>query len=189
MYPFVDSQRNKGNWKTNTKKNQLKFKKKRNFTGFHPGQFGQNFEFWLKLRNQSVWVFQIGVWKARLRDEAPQTDFSQMKLNFSKCLILQFHSKFEMLFKLSLRVKPGKGTILFGFQLILLCENVIRRLVFKLSLFRWDSTKSEIRDFDEFSIQNYAVFHLTRNQLILVGLRNTEIWKCKATLQLSVFVG
>ena len=148
-----------------TKQNQLKVKENRSFPGFHTeGQFEQNFEYGLKLRNQSVWVFQVGLWKAHLRGEAPQTDFSQIKLNFSKCLILQFHSKFEMLFKLSLRMKPGKVTFLFEFQLILLWENVIRRFVFQFPLFRWDSTKPEIRDFDESSTQNYAFLRLTKNQ-------------------------
>ena len=57
-------------------------------------------------------------------------------LNFSKCLISQFYSKFLLFFKNFFKMKACKKTFSFEFQVIWLSENVIRRLVTHFPSFR-----------------------------------------------------
>ena len=115
----------------------------------------------MKLQNQTFWEIQLDLWKVRLRGFASSNVLLTHQFEKLK------HFDFEVSIKIRnigqifhQGVKPGKVTFRVEFQLILLCENVIRRFFFQFPLFRWDSTKLEIRVFDEFSIQNYAFFFI-----------------------------
>ena len=97
----------------------------------------------MKLQNQSIWGFKIGIWKVCLRGFAPQTYFSIIKFKISNCLILQFYPMFDFFSKISFKVSGKKH--FFGWSLtVWLCKNRIRRLVSQFPSFRSVSTKSEI---------------------------------------------
>ena len=143
-----------------TKQNQLKFKKKHNFTGFHPeGLFEQHFQFWMRLQNQTLWEIQRDVWKVRLRGFAPQTYFSHTNLKNSNTLISKFQSKFEIL---SIRVVELRFFLNFSWF-----SSVKMSFDGSFSNFHYFVETQQNRKFVfliNFRLKNLLFFHLTRNQ-------------------------
>ena len=96
---FVENQRNEGNWVLNGEmtfvtSKMTEIQREILFSKLLPwSHFWRKVRILKELQNQRFWVVQFGIWKVCLRGFAPQTHYSLIKLNFSKCLILQFYSK------------------------------------------------------------------------------------------------
>ena len=130
----------------NEQKKKQTFREKRFCPSFHfhlEAIFEEKFEFWNKLQNQRFWVVQFGTWKVCLRGSAPQTHSSFIKLNFSKCLIFQFCSKFELFLQKWHQGESLETSVSLWMSVFLVVTNLICAFISQFPSFCWVSTKSE----------------------------------------------